>query len=69
MKKICFVTGSRAEYGLLKRLIFLTKKEKNLRLQLIVSCMHLSSKFGKTINEIQKDGFKINYKANLGIKK
>ncbi len=68
MKKICFVTGSRAEYGLLKRLIFLTKKEKNLRLQLIVSCMHLSSKFGKTINEIQKDGFKINYKANLGIK-
>ena len=68
MKKICFITGSRAEYGLLKRLMFMTKKEKKLQLQLIVSCMHLASKFGNTFREIKKDGFVINYKADLKIK-
>lgn len=68
MKNICFITGSRAEYGLLKRLMFLTKKEKDLKMQLIVSCMHLSGKFGNTFREIKNDGFKINYKADLRIK-
>ena len=58
MKKICFITGSRAEYGLLKKLIFLTKKEKNLTLQLIVSCMHLSSKFGNNPVQYNKQGRK-----------
>ena len=68
MKKICFVTGSRAEYGLLKKLMFLTKNEKKLKLQLIVSCMHLSANFGNTFHEITNDGLKIDYKADLKIK-
>ena len=68
MKKICVVTGSRADYGLLKNLLELLKKQKKYDLQIIVSCMHLSKKFGKTINEIKKDGFKINYKADFNIK-
>ena len=68
MKKICFVTGSRAEYGLLKKLMFLTKNEKKLKLQLIVTCMHLSANFGNTFHEIKNDGFKIDYKADLKIK-
>ena len=67
MKKICFVTGSRAEYGLLKNLMCSVRKKKNYKLQLIVSCMHLSKKFGNTINEIKIDGFKINIKVNLNI--
>jgi len=67
MKKICFITGSRAEYGLLKNLMRSVRKKKNYKLQLIVSCMHLSKKFGNTINEIKIDGFKINIKVNLNI--
>ena len=68
MKKICVITGSRAEYGLLKGLLQLLKKEKRYHLQFIVSCMHLSKKFGNTIDEIKKDGFKISYRANFNIK-
>ena len=68
MIKICFITGSRAEYGLLKNLMLSLKKKKNYKLQLIVSCMHLSKKFGNTINEIKDDGFKTNIKVNLNIK-
>ena len=45
-KKICIVTGTRAEYGLLYWLIKKVKKEKDLKLQLIATGMHLSESFG-----------------------
>lgn len=63
-KKICIVTGSRAEYGLLYYLIKEIKKNSKLNPQIIVTGMHLSSKFGFTYKEIEKD-FKINKKINL----
>ena len=44
--KICFITGTRAEYGLLKPLIKLIKDESEFDLQLIVTGMHLSPEFG-----------------------
>ena len=68
-KKICVVTGSRAEYGLLKNLIFLIKKEKLFRLQLVVTGSHLSKKHGLTINNIVKDKLKIKKKINLKLTK
>jgi len=52
MKKICFFTGTRAEYGLLKPLIEELKNEKSIHLQLIISGMHLSPEFGLTYKEI-----------------
>jgi len=52
MKKICVVTGTRAEYGLLKHLMRGIQNSKKLELQIIVTGMHLSKKFGYTINEI-----------------
>jgi len=65
IKKICVVTGSRADYGLLKNLLFLIKKEKSLSLQLIVTGSHLSKKHGNTFKEIVKDKFKIKNKVDL----
>ena len=65
MKKICVVTGSRAEYGLLKWLIEGIKKSPKLKLQLIVTGAHLLKKFGETINIIYSDNFKIDYKVNM----
>jgi GDP/UDP-N,N'-diacetylbacillosamine 2-epimerase (hydrolysing) len=62
MKKICVVTGSRAEYGLLKPLLIKISKQKNWQLQLVVTGMHLSPEFGLTFNEIEKDGFAITKK-------
>ena len=68
-KKICVVTGSRAEYGLLKNLLFLINKEKLFELQLIVTGSHLSKKYGLTVNNIIKDQFKIKNKVDLKLNK
>ena len=52
MKKICVVTGSRAEYGLLKGVIKEIMASSLLDLQLVVTGMHLSPEFGMTVSEI-----------------
>ena len=65
MKKICFFTGTRAEYGLLFPLMKLIKEKKEYELQIIASGMHLSPEFGLTYKEIEKDGFKINEKIEI----
>ena len=57
-RKICVVTGTRAEYGLLYWLMKEIEANKDLELQLIVTGMHLSPEFGLTYKEIEKD-FKI----------
>ena len=63
-RKICVVTGSRADYGLLYWLIKKINSDQNLKLQLIVTGMHLSSDYGLTYKEIEKD-FKIDKKINI----
>ena len=65
IKKVCVVTGSRADYGLLKNLLLLIKKEKSLRLQLVVTGSHLSKKYGNTFKEIIKDNIEIINKIDL----
>ena len=68
-KKICVITGSRAEYGLLKNLLFLIKKEKLFKLQLLVTGTHLSKKHGLTVNNIIEDQLNIKNKVDLKLKK
>lgn len=63
MRKICFVTGSRAEYGLLNRLMRLIKDDNDLQLQVVATNMHLMPEFGETYKEIEKDGFTIDKKV------
>lgn len=65
MRKICFVTGTRAEYGLLSRLMRLVKEDNNLRLQVIATNMHLMPEYGETYKEIEKDGFTIDKKVYM----
>lgn len=65
MRKICFVTGTRAEYGLLSRLMRLVKEDKNLRLQVIATNMHLMPEYGETYKEIEKEGFTIDKKVYM----
>ncbi|MBN1870854.1 MAG: UDP-N-acetylglucosamine 2-epimerase (hydrolyzing) [Candidatus Omnitrophica bacterium] len=62
MKKICIITGSRAEYGILRPLIEEIKNDGSLELQLLVTGMHLSTEFNLTFQEIEKDGFPISEK-------
>ena len=65
MKKVCIITGTRAEYGLLKSLMQEINKDNDLELYLIVSGMHLSPEFGMTYKEIEEDGFEINAKVEM----
>jgi len=63
-RKICVVTGTRAEYGLLYWLMKEIEEDKELELQLIVTGMHLSPEFGLTYKEIEKE-FKIDKKIEM----
>lgn len=65
MRKICVVTGTRAEYGLLSRLIRMIDESEKTRLQLIATNMHLSPTYGETYKEIEADGFKIDRKLPI----
>lgn len=65
MKRICIVTATRAEYGLLKPIIELIHKSKTLELNLVVTGAHLSPEFGLTYREIEKDGYCITAKIEM----
>ncbi len=65
MKKICIVTGSRAEYYLLLPLMKEIQKDNELDLLLAVTGSHLSERYGNTYQDIEKDGFKINRKVPI----
>ena len=58
-RKICVVTGSRADYGLLRLVMKGIKAEPSLTLQIIATGMHLSPTFGLTCKEIESDGFEV----------
>ncbi|MFT7860920.1 MAG: UDP-N-acetylglucosamine 2-epimerase [Sulfurimonas sp.] len=55
MRKICFVTATRAEYFLLKPLMEAVQNDSNLQLQLIVTGAHLDQNFGYTLRDIEND--------------
>jgi GDP/UDP-N,N'-diacetylbacillosamine 2-epimerase (hydrolysing) len=64
-KKICIVTGTRAEYGLLRWVMQGIRDDNNLTLQIIVTGMHLSPEFGLTYKLIECDGFEIDCKVEM----
>ena len=64
-RKICVVTGTRADYGLLRPLMNEIKKDQELQLQIIATGMHLSPEFGLTYLEIEEDGFTIDTKIEM----
>jgi GDP/UDP-N,N'-diacetylbacillosamine 2-epimerase (hydrolysing) len=64
-RRICVVTGTRAEYGLLSLLMHGIRDDEQLELQLIVTGMHLSPEFGSTYHVIEADGFNIDRKVEI----
>lgn len=65
MKKICVVTGTRAEYGLLRWVMEGIRQSPVLELQLIATGMHLSPEFGLTVDAIEEDGFHVDRKVEM----
>lgn len=64
-RKICVVTGTRAEYGLLYWLMKGIQADDELALQIVVTGMHLSPEFGLTYKVIESDGFAIDAKVEM----
>lgn len=64
-RKICVITGTRAEYGLLKHLITAIDASNDFELQLVVTGSHLSKLFGYTYKEIEADGITIHSKVDI----
>ena len=67
MKKVCVITATRAEYGLLRWLIKEIDNDSGLELQLIATGTHLSKEYGLTYKEIEKDGFEIDEKVDISV--
>ena len=65
VKKICVVTGTRAEYGLLRWVMEGIRQSPVLELQLIATGMHLSPEFGLTVEAIEADGFQVDRKIEM----
>ncbi len=66
-RKICVVTSTRADYGLLRQLIKLLNRSNKFELQLVVTGTHLSKMFGETYKEIEADGLIISRKIDLNL--
>jgi GDP/UDP-N,N'-diacetylbacillosamine 2-epimerase (hydrolysing) len=64
-RKICIITGTRAEYGLLRWVMQGIKDDPELTLQIIATGMHLSPEFGLTYKAIEQDGFQIDHKVEM----
>ncbi|MDH3791068.1 MAG: UDP-N-acetylglucosamine 2-epimerase, partial [Rhodospirillales bacterium] len=64
-RRICVVTGTRAEYGLLHAVMSELERDPDLALQLVVTGMHLSPEFGLTCEVIEADGFAIDEKVEM----
>jgi len=64
-RRICVITGTRAEYGLLRCAMQGIKDDPELTLQVISTGMHLSPEFGLTYREIEQDGFRIDHKVEM----
>ena len=68
MKKVCIITASRSEYGLLRWIIDAINKDIDLELQLVVTGAHLSEEQGFTYKDIEADGYSILAKVDINLK-
>ncbi|WP_318489728.1 UDP-N-acetylglucosamine 2-epimerase [Photobacterium leiognathi] len=67
MKKIVYVTGSRAEYGIMKRLLLALDQDPEIELTIVATGMHCDEKYGLTYKVIEDDGLKIDKLINIDI--
>lgn len=63
--KICFITGTRAEYGIMAPIIRAVSAQSDTKTQIVATNMHLSPEYGLTVNEIEADGFTVDAKIEM----
>ena len=64
-RHVLYVTGTRADYGLMTGVLRAIASHPKLRLSVLVTGMHLSQEFGETIKEVEKDGFQISHRLEI----
>ncbi len=64
-RNVAVITGTRAEYGLLHPVMKAIEKQSALRLQLVVTGMHLLRKFGHTIDQVRHDGWTVDARIRM----
>lgn len=64
-RKICVVTGTRADYGIMSRLMKRLSESEHIELQVVATNMHLAPEYGNTIREIERDGFEVNRRVDM----
>ena len=67
MRNICYITGTRADFGLMKNTLHLINIDKNLSLKILVTGMHLLHDYGYTYDEIVGSGFSVSGKAEVSL--
>ena len=67
-RKICFITGTRADYGIISSVMREIQLHPSLQLFIVATSMHLMREFGNTYKEIENDGFYIYRKINISYK-
>ena len=68
-RRICIVTGTRAEYGLLYWLMREIADDKDLTLQIVATAMHLEPAFGHTVDQIRSDGFVVDVEVPMDLQR
>jgi UDP-hydrolysing UDP-N-acetyl-D-glucosamine 2-epimerase len=58
-RRICFVTGTRAEFGLMRSVLTAIQKSRKLKLQIVVTGMHLDPRHGRSLHRVGKEGWRI----------
>src|SRR5690242_11637554 len=69
MRKICYVTGTRADYGVMLTILRRLHADSNIDLSLCVTGMHLSETYGNTVQEIEAEGFRICARIPVDVEK
>lgn len=67
MRKICIVTGTRADWGLLSGITKALDARSDVKLQIVATNMHLSEQYGGTYREIERDGLHIDYRVPMPV--
>ena len=65
--KVAYATGSRADYGIVRRYLKKLDNDKNIDFSVLVTGSHLEKQFGNSVDNILADGFTIDYQAKLNI--
>ncbi|MBS0358707.1 MAG: UDP-N-acetylglucosamine 2-epimerase (hydrolyzing) [Proteobacteria bacterium] len=69
MRKICYVSGTRADFGLMLTVLRFLQADPNIDLSLCVTGMHLSKSYGNTVQEIEREGFRICARIPVDVEK